>query len=63
VDAGRLLAAIPSVDRLLGADWVKPLLERYSRSFVVASLRAGCDELRAEIRAGRFENGATGRTP
>jgi L-seryl-tRNA(Ser) seleniumtransferase len=52
-----MLSRIPSVDRLLAAAWVQPLLERYARSYVVECLRRGCDELRAEIRAGRLGDG------
>src|SRR5207253_4698578 len=36
----------------------KALLERFARAFVVDSLRAACDEIRAEIRDGRFAGGA-----
>jgi len=52
------LSRIPSVDRLLGADWVKALLERFARPYVVESVRAACDEIRGEIRAGRFADDA-----
>jgi L-seryl-tRNA(Ser) seleniumtransferase len=57
VDSNRALSRIPSVDRLLAAAWVQPLLERHARSYVVECLRHGCDELRAEIRAGRLGQG------
>ena len=56
VDSSRDLSRIPSLDRLLGAAWVRPLLERYARPYVVECLRRGCDELRADIRAGRFSD-------
>ena len=53
MEASRLLGEIPSVDRLLNSAWARPLLERYSRSFVIESLRRACDELRSAIREGR----------
>ncbi|MGH7855884.1 MAG: L-seryl-tRNA(Sec) selenium transferase, partial [Candidatus Binatia bacterium] len=46
------LARIPSVDRLLSAAWVVPLLERHARAFVVDCLREACDEIREELRRG-----------
>jgi L-seryl-tRNA(Ser) seleniumtransferase len=58
MDERQRLGEIPSIDRLLTASWVRPLVERHSRPFVVAALRRVCDELRSEIRAGRFGEGA-----
>jgi L-seryl-tRNA(Ser) seleniumtransferase len=60
VDAAKRLAEIPSIDRLLGEGWVRPLLERHAREFVVASLRSACDELRGEIRSGSAVDGPIG---
>ncbi len=47
------LGEIPSIDRLLAAPWVAPLLERHSRSFVVACLRDACEAIRRDLREGR----------
>lgn len=47
------LRRIPSIDRLLALPSVRPLLESRARSFVADALRAACDEVRCEIRAGR----------
>ena len=48
------LGEIPSIDKLLTADWAKALLRQNARAFVVAALRRACDSLRDDIRAGRF---------
>jgi len=60
MDPKQQLAEIPSIDRLLAAGWVRPLLERHARSFVVEILRRVCDELRDDIRTGRRGAGAIG---
>jgi len=54
MDAKPRLADIPSIDRLLAARWVRALVESHARAFVVHVLRRVCDQLRAEIRAGRL---------
>jgi L-seryl-tRNA(Ser) seleniumtransferase len=60
MDAGRRLSDLPSIDRLLGTSWVRWLLERHRREFVVDALRRACDGLRAEIRAGSAAAGPIG---
>lgn len=52
---------IPSIDRLLSAAALRPLLERHSRAYVADTLRRVCDDLRRELRdgaslAGDFES-------
>ena len=53
-DLKRRLGEIPSIDKLLTADWAKALLRQNARAFVVAALRRACDSLRDDVRAGRF---------
>jgi len=53
MDERSALAEIPSIDRLLGAEWARPLLESHARPFVAEAMRRACDSLRADIRAGR----------
>src|SRR2546427_88708 len=58
MDEKPTLAEIPSVDRLLASAWARTLIERHSRAFVVEAMRRACEELRAEIRAGRLGAGS-----
>jgi L-seryl-tRNA(Ser) seleniumtransferase len=51
-------ADIPSVDRLLHARALSPLLEQYGRVHVTAQLRAHLEELRRAARAGSLERSA-----
>jgi len=53
-DLKRRLGEIPSIDKLLAADWAKELLGQNARVFVVAALRRACESLRDDVRAGRF---------
>ncbi|MCB9851296.1 MAG: L-seryl-tRNA(Sec) selenium transferase [Phycisphaerales bacterium] len=47
-----LLRALPSVDRLLGGERVRALLEQHPRALVVSALQAATDNARARILAG-----------
>ena len=58
MSSAKILAEIPSIDRLLATSWARPLVDRYSRRFITDSLRDACAELRADIRAGRLESGS-----
>src|SRR6266446_463848 len=58
MDEKPTLAEIPSIDRLLATGWARTLIERHSRAFVVEATRRACEELRAEIRAGRLGAGS-----
>jgi L-seryl-tRNA(Ser) seleniumtransferase len=49
---------LPSLDRLLNAPSVVPLLERYGRSRVTATLRGALDSLRKRALAGELEHTA-----
>ncbi|HEX7915606.1 L-seryl-tRNA(Sec) selenium transferase [Rudaea sp.] len=58
MDAGAVSARdLPSLDRLLNAAAVAPLLERHGRSRVVAALREELDRLRARALAGELSRG------
>jgi len=54
-----LLARLPSVDRVLQLDEVRPLVERFGRTQVKASVRAVLDELR-RARAAATSDGGSG---
>lgn len=49
---------LPSLDRLLNAPAVAPLLERYGHSQVVAALRSELDRLRTQALAGELDRDA-----
>ena len=56
--ANAQLGDLPSIDRLLNAPTVVPLLERYGRTQVIAALRGELDRLRSAAFAGKLHRDA-----
>jgi len=57
----RILRSLPQVQRLLEGDAMRPLLDRYGRQVVVASLRAELDVLRRSLLDGSADAYDPGR--
>ena len=55
----QVLAAVPSVDRILRLSDVKPLLDRFGRELVTDAVRQVTSDLRAVLAANKGSEGLT----